>query len=51
MMRPKRSKVRILVGGMFIAAYISALAHSQAPFLAITIALTGYLVNQPDDDH
>jgi hypothetical protein len=47
-MSPKRKKVRILTLGMIIAAYISALMDSRAPFIAITIALVGYLVNQPD---
>jgi hypothetical protein len=47
-MDSKRKKLRILVAGMFIAGYISALMDSQAPFMAITIALVGYLVNQPD---
>lgn len=36
-MKSRLKKVRILIAGMFIAGYISALMDSMAPFIAITI--------------
>lgn len=47
-MKSTLKRVRILMAGMFIAGYISLLMDSRAAFWAITIALAGYLVNQPD---
>jgi hypothetical protein len=47
-MKSNLTKVRILGAGMFIAGYISLLTEGRAPFMEVTIALTGYLLNQVD---